>query len=222
MLTEAPLLRYYDVKLPVTLSVDASKSGLGAVLLQEDKAVAYASRALTETEQRYAQIEKEMLAIVFGAERFHQYVYGREVNMESDHKPLEAIMKKPLSSAPARIQRLLMRLQKYQVKVQYKPGVEMYIADTLSRAYLPETGSPDKDIEAQVHMVISNLPVSNEKLEEFRNETKEDITLTETVLNGWPETKDQAAKEIQPYWNYSSGWNSVQRRATHRSYSNKS
>jgi len=79
MLTEAPLLRYYDVRLPVTLSVDASKSGLGAVLLQEDKPAAYASRALTETEQRYAQIEKEMLAIVFGAERFHQYVYGREV-----------------------------------------------------------------------------------------------------------------------------------------------
>lgn len=78
--------------------------------------------ALTETEQRYMKIQKEMLAIVFGAERFHQYVYGREVNVESDHKPLELIMKKPLSSAPARIQRLLMRLQKYQVNVQYKPG----------------------------------------------------------------------------------------------------
>lgn len=205
MLTEAPLLRYYDVKLPVTLSVDASKSGLGAVLMQEDKPVAYASRALTETEQRYAQIEKEMLAIVFGAERFHQYVYGREVNVESDHKPLEVIMKKPLSSAPARIQRLLMRLQKYQVNVQYKPGKEMHIADALSRAYLPVTSSPDKDIEAQVHMVITNLPVSSEKFEEFRKETKKDLTLTkltQTVLNGWPQTKCQAAREIQKYWNY--------------------
>ena len=205
MLTEAPVLRYYDVKLPVTLSVDASKSGLGAVLLQELKPVAYASRALTETEQRYAQIEKEMLAIVFGAERFHQYIYGREVDVQSDHKPLEVIMKKPLSSAPARIQRLLMRLQKYQVNVQYKPGKEMHIADALSRAYLPVTSSPDKEIEAQVHMVISNLPVSNEKLEEFRKETTNDVTLTkliETVLNGWPETKSQAAQEIRAYWNF--------------------
>ena len=202
MLTEAPVLRYYDVKLPVTLSVDASKSGLGAVLLQELKPVAYASRALTETEQRYAQIEKEMLAIVFGAERFHQYIYGREVDVQSDHKPLEVIMKKPLSSAPARIQRLLMRLQKYQVNVQYKPGKEMYIADALSRAYLPVTSSSDKEIEAQV---ISNLPVSNEKLEEFRKETTNDVTLTkliETVLNGWPETKSQAAQEIRAYWNF--------------------
>ncbi|RXN21598.1 Transposon Ty3-I Gag-Pol [Labeo rohita] len=93
MLTEAHLLRYYDINLPVTLSVDASKDGLGAVLLQEDKPIAYALRALTETDQCYVQIEKEMLAIVFGVERFHQYVYGKEINVESDHKPLEVIMK---------------------------------------------------------------------------------------------------------------------------------
>lgn len=202
ILTEAPLLRYYDVKLPVTLSVDASKSGLGAVLLQENKPVAYASRALTETEQRYAQIEKEMLAIVFGAERFHQYIYGKEVDVQSDHKPLEAIVKKPLSSAPARIQRLLMRLQKYQVNVQYKPGKEMHIADALSRAYLPVTNSPDKDIEAQVHMVMSNLPVSNEKLRVFRAETAKDVILNkliQTVLQGWPETKSEVVKDIHAY-----------------------
>ncbi|KAI5611206.1 hypothetical protein C0J50_11869, partial [Silurus asotus] len=121
LLTETPILRYYDVRLPVTVSVDSSKSRLGAVLLQKDKPVAYASRTLNENEQRYAQIKKEMLAVVFGMERFHQFVYGRSVMVESDHKPLEAIMKKPLSSAPARVQRLLMRLQKYQVMVQYKP-----------------------------------------------------------------------------------------------------
>lgn len=68
-----------------------------------------------------------MIAIVFGLERFHQYVYSKEAEVESDHR---AIIKKPLSSAPPRIQRLLVRLQKYQVKVKYKPGKEMYIADT--------------------------------------------------------------------------------------------
>lgn len=139
-------------------------------------------------EQRYAQIEKEMLAIVFGMERSHQYVYGREVEVQSDRKPLETIITKPLSSGPARVQRLLMRLQKYQGKVLYKPGKEMHIADTLLRAYLPETASPDKEIEAQVHMVRSNLPVSNDKL----GKTKNDVILTkhiEIVLNGWPEKK---------------------------------
>ncbi|KAL7849545.1 hypothetical protein SRHO_G00211680 [Serrasalmus rhombeus] len=150
MLTEAPVLKYYDVSLPVTVSVDASKCGLGAVLLQEDRPVAYASRALTETEQRYAQIEKEMLAIVFGVERFHQFVYGSEINVQTDHKPLEAIMKKPLTRAPARIQRLLMRLHRYQLRVQYKPGKEMQVADALSRAYLPQTDVPDAETEAQL------------------------------------------------------------------------
>ncbi|KAL7873908.1 hypothetical protein SRHO_G00048780 [Serrasalmus rhombeus] len=154
MLTEAPVLKYYDVSLPVTVSVDASKCGLGAVLLQEDRPVAYASRALTETEQRYAQIEKEMLAIVFGVERFHQFVYGREINVQTDHKPLEAIMKKPLTRAPARIQRLLMRLHRYQLRVQYKPGKEMQVADALSRAYLPQTDVPDAETEAQQEYLL--------------------------------------------------------------------
>ncbi|PIK48383.1 hypothetical protein BSL78_14743 [Apostichopus japonicus] len=134
--TKAPVLRYFDIDKPVKISVDASQKGLGAVLLQEEHPVAYASRSLTPTQQGYAQIEKEMLAIVYGCEKFHQYIYGKEVLVESDHKPLEAIVRKPLVSAPPRIQRLLMRAQRYNLKVEYKPGKEMYIADTLSRAYL--------------------------------------------------------------------------------------
>ena len=60
------------------------------------KPVVYASKALTETEKRYAQIEKEQLAVTFGLERFHQYIYGVDVIVENDHKPLENILKKPL------------------------------------------------------------------------------------------------------------------------------
>ena len=101
--------------------------------------MAYASRALTETEQRYAQIEKEMLAIVFSLEKFHQYTYGRKVQVESDHKPLEMIFKKPLSAIPRRLQGMRMRLQEYDIEVKYRPGPEMYVADLLSRAYLPVT-----------------------------------------------------------------------------------
>ena len=70
-LTSTPVLKYFDVKKPVRVTVDASMKGLGAAILQED-GVAYASRALSPTEQRYAQIEKEMLAVVFGCERFHK------------------------------------------------------------------------------------------------------------------------------------------------------
>ena len=83
------MLRYYNLDEEVTLQCDASQTGLGAALLQKGQPVAYASRALTPAETRYAQIEKELLSIVFACDRFHTYVYGRkEVNIETDHKPL--------------------------------------------------------------------------------------------------------------------------------------
>ena len=72
ILSTPPVLTYYDVNKPVMISCDASQSGLGALLLQEGKPVAYASRALTSTEVQYAQIEEELLAVVFAFSKFHQ------------------------------------------------------------------------------------------------------------------------------------------------------
>ena len=119
LLTESPTLKYYDPELPTRISVDASKFGLGAALLQKHgdtwAPVAYASRSLSKSEQNYAQIEKEALAILFGCERFHVYLYGKSFTVESDHKPLQPIFKKPICKAPPRIQRFRLRLQKYSI-----------------------------------------------------------------------------------------------------------
>ena len=99
---------------------------------QDGQPVAYASRALTQTESHYAQIEKELLAIVFACERFTDYIYGRaSVNIETDHKPLEIIFQKPLSQAPKRLQRMLLRLQKFDLQVKYLKEPQLLIADTL-------------------------------------------------------------------------------------------
>ena len=88
----------------MTLQCDASQTGLGAALLQNGQPVAYASRALTSTEIQYAQIEKELLAIVFACDHFEVYIYGRNtVHVETDHKPLVSIMLKPLNKAPSRL-----------------------------------------------------------------------------------------------------------------------
>ena len=73
--------------------------------MQNGQPCAYASRSMTDTEAHYAQIEKEMLSIVFAVERFEQCVHGRPVKVETDHKPLESIFKKSLISAPKRLQR---------------------------------------------------------------------------------------------------------------------
>ncbi|PFX12349.1 Retrovirus-related Pol polyprotein from transposon 17.6 [Stylophora pistillata] len=140
LVTSTPILTYYDPNLPLRITADPFKSGLEAVLEQghQDtwKPVAFASRAMTQSEQNYAQIEKEILAIVFACECFHEYSYGRAVTVRSDHKPLKAIFTKPLSKAPPRLQRLLLRIQRYDLHVQYTPGTDIPVADALSRAYL--------------------------------------------------------------------------------------
>ena len=122
--------------------------------MQNGQPVSYSSRALTKSERNYSQIKKELLAQIFGVERNHQYVYCRKVVLWSDHKPLEIISKKPLATAPKRLQRLLLRLQQYAVEIRYKPGPEMFLADTLSRAYLATTGRSPAEEEAKESMQL--------------------------------------------------------------------
>ena len=87
---------------------------------------------MTSAEKNYAQIEKEMLSIVFAVQKFHQYVYGQEsVLVESDHKPMESIMRKPLGKAPPSLQRLMLKLQSYSLHIKHVPGKYMYEADII-------------------------------------------------------------------------------------------
>lgn len=201
-----PVLAYYNPNEELRLQVDASKNGLGAVLLQQEKPIAYASKSLTETEQNYAQIEKELYAVLFGCKRFHQYVYGRAFIVESDHKPLESILKKPLSAAPQRLQRMCLQLQKYDFTLLHKPGKEIPVADTLSRKSVAyHDASLSEGMEAQVHTVISNLPVSDEKLAEIREATKQDPQLTalkRIIHTGWPETRRSCPPLVLEFWNH--------------------
>ena len=202
---EGPVLKFFDVSKPVTINCDASPTGLGAVLLQDGYPVAYTSRSLTETESRYAQIEKELLAVQFSLDRFHQYVYGKEVTVESDHKPLEMIAMKSLALAPPRLQRLLLRIQKYNYTIVYKPAKEMAVPDMLSRAPLPETDEEmEKEINLHIHLVNSTLPASEMKLNEIREATKSDDelrTLMNIIQNGWPNLREKILLSALPYWN---------------------
>lgn len=80
-----------------------------------------------------------MLAVVFECTKFHEYTYSMpDVEIESDHKPLEAILRKSLYQAPVRLQKTIMAVQKFSINVVYHPGKQLVIADTLSRAFLPE------------------------------------------------------------------------------------
>ena len=200
LLTTAPVLTFYDPAKELVIQCDASKSGLGATLLQEDRPVAYASRALTQTEQRYAQIEKEALAIVFSLERFHQYTFGRHIIIQSDHKPLESIVKKPLHSAPRRLQGMMMRMLHYDVEIRWVKGKDMHIADLLSRAYLPDTTEATDFAEVSA---ISHTGMSDEQIQELKTHTSQDETLQElkkVIIDGWPDEKNQVPEPAKPYF----------------------
>ncbi|PIK35492.1 hypothetical protein BSL78_27683 [Apostichopus japonicus] len=207
LVTEAPVLHYYDVNKPVIISVDNSSRGVGAVVLQDNHPIAFASKAFTESQQRYAQIEKELTAIVFGCQKFHQYVFGRDFDVETDHKPLEPILKKPLAQAPPRLQRMLLKLQKYAMNMKYKKGSELFVADALSRNFQDHSENDiDDSIEISVCMV-DMLPMSEERVKEFQDKTKADPlmqTLKNVILQGWPECRYNLDRELLPYWNFRS------------------
>ncbi|XP_048255270.1 uncharacterized protein K02A2.6-like [Haliotis rufescens] len=212
LISQRPVLQFYDTKKPIKVSTDASKHGLGAILLQQHEdawmPVAYASRAMTTAETHYAQIEKEALAMCFGAERFHQYVYGRKFLAETDHKPLIPIFKKALNDCPPRIQRFRLRMQKYDMEVMYTPGREMYAADTLSRNF-PSDQSPTSTTEADVQMyvdsILSTVQVSTDRFAQIRAESIIDPEMTALkaiILTGWPNEHSQCPRNLDDFWNY--------------------
>ena len=131
--------------------------GVGAALTQEGRPIAFASKSLTDTEQRYANIEREMLADVYACEKFHTFVFGRSFTILSDHKPLEMITLKNLGAAPPRLQRLLLRLQGYDMTVKYKPGKEMLLSDAMSRLNPLPPESPE------MHMKVEFVMFSDKK-----------------------------------------------------------
>ncbi|XP_055543197.1 uncharacterized protein K02A2.6-like [Wyeomyia smithii] len=215
LVSQSPILRYYDPSEPLVIQCDASQLGVGCVLLQGGRPVAYASRMLTKTERNYASIERECLAIVFACKRHDQYVAGRHrVIVETDHKPLENIFLEPITEAPLRLQKMRMILQRYDIIVRYKKGSEMYIADLLSRT---ATEQPRSDIDAEVLKiekvnrafgeiasvnVVEFINISDGRFDEIASETRKDQTLRKLLLilaEGWPEQKEELSDEMLPY-----------------------
>ena len=91
LIATTPVLTYYKPRESLEIQCDSSQTGLGMALMQSGCPIAYASTTLSEMETRYAQIQKEMLAIVYGVEKLNDYTFGRKVTVYSDHKPLESI-----------------------------------------------------------------------------------------------------------------------------------
>ena len=152
---------YYDRKKAVIVQADASLRGLGTCLIQDEQPIAFASKSLTGVESRYMNIERELLTIVFACIQFNTYLQGPSFTVQSDHKPLEMIHLKSMHNVPPRHQRILLQLQKYDMKIEYKPGSEMLLADTLSRC--PTRYSQEIKLDLCVDYIAFTL-AWNEKL----------------------------------------------------------
>ena len=213
-LTSDRVLSMYDPNRETVVTADASSYGLGAVICQrqengEMKPIAYASRSMTETECRYAQIEKEALAITWAMEHWADLLVGlQKLKVETDHKPLVPLLStKYIHELPIRVQRFRMRLMRFNFTITHVPGKYLYTADALSRD--PDVSAKAQEslrdlnelVETYVNTIMVTLPVVDSRLDEIRLQTKRDDELKVVmhyVQHGWPERSPKGP--FGKYW----------------------
>ncbi|XP_058453152.1 uncharacterized protein K02A2.6-like [Malaya genurostris] len=195
-------LGFFDPRDSTILVADASPSGLGAVLMQENsqgvkRVIAYASKSLTDLERKYFQTEREALALVWAVDRFRIYLQGVKFKLVTDCKPLEFLFS-PRSKPCARIERWVLRLQSYSYRIVYEPGITN-IADALSR--LSPSRPEQFDVDGEHHILLLSEVTTPQAitLEEMRQESDKDITISQVIeaLKGGEWT--DRAKPFKPY-----------------------
>ena len=200
-------LPYFNPKSSTTLQTNASKKGLGAVILQDARPVMFASRALTGAEKNYQNLERECLATIWGMEKFHYFLYGKKFTLETDQKPPVSIYKKHMVEISPRIQRLIVRRLPYQpLDIQYRRGKEIPLAYALSRV----TPTPVEEDGIQlpivaVNLISSNIPVSSTEIDLIHGESAKDPTLNflrHYILMGWPIDRRILPHKLHAFWKY--------------------
>ena len=211
-------MSYVYPKKDMEVIVDASPVGLGAILTQrstEDlKIISYATRALTLVEQHYSQTEWEALAVVFGCEKFHLYLYGNPFVVITDHKPLVATYNNPRLNPPARIERWTLRFQQYDLIVKYRLGTDNPAA-YCSRHPLATTESSraKKMAEEYINFIVENASPIAISMDEIKRETLQDTELqqvTEVIHTGkWHKLLTNVTPANSPFRVYHKGENEL-------------
>lgn len=171
LLCNDPILQYPDFEKPFNLTTDASNYALGAILSQgaigSDRPVCYASRTLSETEQRYSTIEKELLAIVWATKYFRPYLFGHKFKIITDHKPLTWLFS--LKEPNSKLVRWRLRLEEFDYEIFYKKGKQNTNADALSRAEINTSEISDSldTIHSGEENFDDGIPISERALNEF-------------------------------------------------------
>ncbi len=198
LLASERVLTFYDPRLPIKVDTDASPVGLGVVMSHiypdgSERPVEFHSRTLTPAERKYSQIEKEALAIVWGVQKLHRYIYARPFTIVSDHKPLLFLFhehKRIPEMSISRIQRWAIILASYNYTIEYRSTDKHYNADVCSRFPLKhQTGTESlNQVEpASIFALCDDKPLLNSTL--IARYTRLDPVLSKVmmyVLEGWP------------------------------------
>ena len=200
----APILAYHNPKKPTVLQTNASCKGLGACLLQNQKHVYFTSRALSETQKGYVAIELKSLAVAWAMEKFHHFLYSNKFLLDTDQKPLEAILSKSLNQATPRLQHILIRTFPYHFKVRYIPG----LTKPCGQIVYPDWDSKKDTIslpKLHVNQITSQLKARSDSLQNLQIAIQDDdklAILKHTIQQGWPKTIKEVPSEIQSYWTF--------------------
>ena len=211
ILTSTPVLALFNPRAETVLSADASSYGLDAVLMQKQlqrelKPIAYISRSMTITEQRYAQLEKESLAFTWACERFVDYLVGLKFHIHTDHKPLIPLFStKNLEELPVRVQRYHLRIMRFNFTISHVPGKQLVIADMLSRAPTESPNVDDYKLEQEsqgfVNAVVQSIPATEQCLQQIKKSQQQDAAckqVTQYCQSSLPD-KTALSQEDQPF-----------------------
>ena len=170
---KVPILAYYDSNKETILQTDASIKGLGACLLQQGKPVYFASKALTEAQKGYVAIKLESLVVAWDMEKFHHFLCDTHFILETDQKPLEAILLKSFNQATPQLQRILIQTFPYHFTVHHILGPMNQLANCLSKL-----GSQNDNIKLpklHLYQIASQLKARCDSLNQFHIAPKKTI-----------------------------------------------
>ena len=202
LLSKDVLLAHYDKTLPIGISCDASEVGIGVVLFQrysdgKERPLFNVSKTLTATQRRYSQIQREALAIIYGLQKFHNYLYGRKFILVTGHKPLISLFN-PKKGTPAmaanRLARWALTLSQYEYSIEYRKTTDHGNADALSRLPIGDDREFDSKEEKEDTSAVCLINTISQQLKPadhktLAKESSKDPVLT-TVMrymkDGWP------------------------------------
>lgn len=201
-ISDTNYLGYYDPKDRCIVIADASPTGLGAVLLQQDKysktrIIAFASKTLTDLERKYCQTEREALGLVWAVDKFQLYLLGTQFKLITDCKPLLYLFKERAKPC-ARIERWVLRLQCYRYEVEYKPGQEN-LADAISRLATTEAAEFDVATEACIYQIAVTVIPDAVTLQEVEEESISDSVIQDVFRSLQEGVWTGDTREFKPF-----------------------